>query len=490
MDEQGIREHIRNFAVCGLITGIVTSVFSVTHLYGFDLFSLTDAAIVLLLTAFVFFYKSRTASTLMVLYWIFNIFITMSSVSAIPSLIVKALFFFFFFMGMLATYRYHKDILHEKGILLSHMSRRVLAATIEIFFLPLIAYILIAFVPNKGLEVNTSIWRSGYFIFVIAFWLVSAIYILFKDAMGSGQSFAKRFLGLRVVDRNSRVKCRWWQSLVRNILFFIPFFQVAELIVVFTNSEHRRIGDFLARTIVVDTSEEFKPKPVPKRKTVEFVLKAVTGIMSAIFVLIIFFFVYHYAVDLDRSEKIRLSDDSVVMIWTYDEQNRVIGYGSGFFINSKGAVLTSRHVLTGAYKAYANYKTRDSVPVSSLIAQDVKYDLAVIQLATNETTYLKLGDSDKLKIGQDIYTIGSPIGLAGTVSKGIISQIRNVFGIILLQTDAPISPGSSGGPMLNNELEVVGINMAFMKEGQNLNFAVPINYAKGLLDRSKVVYYK
>ncbi len=489
MEEISIHEHLRNFAVCGLISGILTCVFAATHFAGYNYYNFIDAALVLALTGFAFILKSRTASTLMVAYWLMNILLSLDGHINYYALIVRAAFLFFFIMGMMATYQYHKKVLHEKGPAMSYMTRRVIAAFLELFLIPFAAYLVVNVMPDLSLEANRSVWQLGYFFFALSCWLAAAIYILFKDAMFQGQSFAKRALGLRVVDAYSRVKCRWWQSLVRNIVFFVPFAQLIELIVVFTNSERRRIGDFLARTKVVDAGEEFKPKPEPKKKHVEYLMKIVTVLLAAVFVVVIFFFALRYFNERNISDRIKSSDESVVTIWTYDNQDRLIGFGSGFFINSSGVALTNRHVIAGAYKAFAMFRQKELV-VESVINSDAEKDIAILQVRATNTPFLRLGNSDDLKMGDDIYTIGSPIGLQGTVSKGIISQIRYYLGIKLLQTDAAISPGSSGGPMLNRDLQVVGINVAFMREGENLNFAVPINYATILLDRSKVKYSK
>jgi S1-C subfamily serine protease len=368
--------------------------------------------------------------------------------------------------------------------------RRLLAGILEGALPLLVSYILIEHVPNKTLEVNTSYWQTGYFIFVVIFWLTTATYFLFKDAMFNGQSLAKWIFGLRVVDVYTRVKCRWWQSFARNIVLFIPGAVILEFLLVIFNPSGRRLGDMIARTIVAKAADEFRPKPKPVAMTTELFLKAITGIMALVFVLVMFSYIFGYIKSRDLTRRISTSDESVVMLFTYSNDNQVVSYGSGFFVNPDGVILTNVHVLNGAYQAFVLIKGKNVLPVKVVIALDKMHDIAVLQVGAKNTPYLKLGDSDNASMGDDIYTIGSPVGLAGTVSKGIISQIR-VSGLSkLLQTDAAISPGSSGGPMLNRDLEVIGINVAFMKEGQNLNFAIPINYARRVLDSSKIKYSK
>ena len=93
---------------------------------------------------------------------------------------------------------------------------------------------------------------------------------------------------------------------------------------------------------------------------------------------------------------------------------------------------------------------------------------------------LPLGDNDTVQIGMPVYVTGNPRGLEGTFSDGLISAIREVNGRKLFQMTAPVSPGSSGGPVLNSSGEVIGITVSQVKDGQNLNFAVPVNYLKEL----------
>jgi S1-C subfamily serine protease len=166
----------------------------------------------------------------------------------------------------------------------------------------------------------------------------------------------------------------------------------------------------------------------------------------------------------------------------------MLGYASGFFVNSDGYVVTSQHVIEGAVRSYAIYRENENIAIDAVVANDPARDIAVLKARVVDTPSLKLGNSDNVEIGNEIYTIGAPWGLLNTVSKGIISQIRYSKGVKYIQLDAPISPGNSGGPLLDRNLEVIGINFAYFREGQNLNFAIPSNYIKALLRKAKVNY--
>ena len=108
-------------------------------------------------------------------------------------------------------------------------------------------------------------------------------------------------------------------------------------------------------------------------------------------------------------------------------------------------------------------------------------DLVLLKISASQTASLSLGDSDKVEVGDSVFAIGNPQGLEGTFSQGIVSSIREIGSDKLLQITAPISPGSSGGPVLNSEGEVIGVSVATFRDGQNLNFAIPSNYLNALI---------
>ncbi len=156
--------------------------------------------------------------------------------------------------------------------------------------------------------------------------------------------------------------------------------------------------------------------------------------------------------------------------------------GSGFLIDPSGIILTNYHVIRDARVARVKLASGDVYDHVSILAQDERRDIAVIRIAAFEMPTLPLGNSDSVRIGTPVVLVGSPLGLDNTVSTGIVSGRRQEpEGFQLLQITAPASPGSSGGAVLSAEGDVVGIAVSQLPSGQNLNFAVPINYARGML---------
>lgn len=158
--------------------------------------------------------------------------------------------------------------------------------------------------------------------------------------------------------------------------------------------------------------------------------------------------------------------------------------GSGFFVRP-GYVATNYHVIERAETTIARLVgTQTTYTVERIVATDERHDLAIIKVTGDTPPELTLGNSDEVRIGETVYAVGNPIGLQGTVSRGIVSSMRD-FGQngIRIQIDAPISPGNSGGPVLNEEGEVIGVSVSSIRgiNAQNLNFAIPSNYLKALL---------
>ena len=172
-----------------------------------------------------------------------------------------------------------------------------------------------------------------------------------------------------------------------------------------------------------------------------------------------------------------------VTIFVYDKSYRKLANGSGFLIGDKGEIATNNHVIEVSGAAYASAKFPDSDKlhtIRSIIRKDRFHDLAVLRIDLN-TTALPFGANDDYTIGQKITSIGSPQGLSGTVSDGIISSRRVIAGFEHMQITTPISPGSSGGPVINEKGEVIGVVVGSILSGQNLNFAVPVKHLKNLL---------
>lgn len=163
--------------------------------------------------------------------------------------------------------------------------------------------------------------------------------------------------------------------------------------------------------------------------------------------------------------------------------DKPIAQGSGFLVSPDGVVVTNYHVIEAGNVAIVKFPDGTVFPVDGVLAADKVRDLAIIKIHGKTFRTLTLGNSDQIQVGEEVVAIGNPLSLESTVSNGIISAIRTSKeqGGKFLQTTAPISPGSSGGPLFNMAGEVVGINTMYLEGGENLNFAIPVNDAKLLL---------
>jgi S1-C subfamily serine protease len=200
------------------------------------------------------------------------------------------------------------------------------------------------------------------------------------------------------------------------------------------------------------------------------------------------------------------SSPSVVLIVAEGKNGKSFTLGTGFFI-ADDVVATNSHVIRGGLRLYAKLRGEEGLqPFDSVIADDSQKDLALLRLRPAKETmlnqaagkwramqdpippfsefvrglgkrsHLSIGDQDEIGVGDQIYVVGNPEGLEGTFSQGNISGIRRMKGIGYLQISAPVSHGSSGGPVLNKSGGVIGVVVGSFVKGQNLNFAVPVSY--------------
>ncbi len=163
----------------------------------------------------------------------------------------------------------------------------------------------------------------------------------------------------------------------------------------------------------------------------------------------------------------------------------VSGMGSGTIIDNDGLILTNNHVVGGAEKISVTL-WNNQVLEGRIVGLCQVHDIAVVRVSANNLTAMELGDSDKLRVGQRVYAIGNPFGLAGgpSVTSGVISALNRTIesdrGLIenLVQTDASINPGNSGGPLLDLDGRIIAISTAIIPFAQGIGFAIPINSAK------------
>jgi Flp pilus assembly protein TadD len=161
---------------------------------------------------------------------------------------------------------------------------------------------------------------------------------------------------------------------------------------------------------------------------------------------------------------------AVVEILTFDQQNKLLKTGTGFFVSPDGVLLTNYHVISGGSRIMAKTASDAVYVLKSVVHASEIYDVAELQFFATDVPCLTLASSSNAVEGQRVLVIGNPEGLEGTVSDGIISAFR--VGRTMIQITAPVSPGSSGSPVLDESGSVIGIATQVLKEGQSLNFAI------------------
>lgn len=168
---------------------------------------------------------------------------------------------------------------------------------------------------------------------------------------------------------------------------------------------------------------------------------------------------------------------AVVKIVTYDIHQSVTGVGSGFFISNRGHLITNYHVLKGAFSAEVLTYEGDKYPIAQVLAEDPNSDLLKVSVDIPELLVDSLDIIDTMPgIAEQVLVVGSPLGLEQSVSEGIVSAIRELpYMGKFFQTTAPISPGSSGSPVVNMKGHVIGVISFQSVMGQNLNFAISGN---------------
>jgi hypothetical protein len=181
------------------------------------------------------------------------------------------------------------------------------------------------------------------------------------------------------------------------------------------------------------------------------------------------------AEDMDLPKLAKETRPSVVLLAVYDSDGNLSATGTGFFVSADGKLLTSLHVIKGAASVVAKTDDDKIYEIKRVLARYEDLDLALLQADTTGVPYLNLGEEGASEVGQRVAVIGSPLGLDGTLSEGIISAKRQMDdGSMWLQITAAISPGSSGSPVMNAKGDVIGVATMVLTGGQALNFAVSV----------------
>jgi len=206
------------------------------------------------------------------------------------------------------------------------------------------------------------------------------------------------------------------------------------------------------------------------------IMKVLRGLLNP-FVILLFLFTFispSLAQD-DLSAVIAKIQPSVVLILTYDADGKIHSQATGFFVSDNGEVITSRHVLLGISRADIKTQSGNIYPITNVVAEDKEGD--IIRVSTD----IPSGEAHPLaicptvpKVGERVVVLGNPLGLEQTAADGIVSAVRDIPGFgNIIQITAPISPGSSGSPVVNINGEVIAVATFQFVEGQNLNFAIP-----------------
>lgn len=179
-----------------------------------------------------------------------------------------------------------------------------------------------------------------------------------------------------------------------------------------------------------------------------------------------------WAMALTPSEIFRRAAPSVVVVLAVDSSEQTKTLGSGVVV-AQDRVVTNCHVTDEGPVVYV---VRDGQRTQArVVERAADEDLCLLQVATGDAPVARLRRSAGVQVGEAVYAIGNPRGLEQTLSPGLISQIRHAEGRMLLQTTAPISPGSSGGGLFDEAGLLIGITVAQLKDAQNLNFAIPVD---------------
>ena len=177
------------------------------------------------------------------------------------------------------------------------------------------------------------------------------------------------------------------------------------------------------------------------------------------------------------------SAPAVVIVYKMNNKS-VAGFGSGFNIDKNGLIVTNYHVVQEAEEVFVEFKNGDRYEALHYTFVDKHKDFVVLKIAGHNLPITKLGNSDEVKIGQEVVAIGNPEGQWHSMTGGMISQLVPIAGHQLFQTDVTIAPGSSGGPLFNSDNQVIAITSSGLEVGLDINYAIPSKYVLGAINSS------
>jgi S1-C subfamily serine protease len=173
---------------------------------------------------------------------------------------------------------------------------------------------------------------------------------------------------------------------------------------------------------------------------------------------------------------------ALLMIRALGENGDTLGLGTGFLVSPDGKFVTNYHVIQEAARLSVKLLDGAEYRDVSLVAADPASDLALMQIpGVSGLRAMRMGSDAQMEVGDRVFVMGNPLGMGGTFTDGMVSGKRPLEGVAMLQISAPISPGSSGGPVMNERGEVIGVATMMVMGGQNLNMAVPVRYLAPML---------
>jgi S1-C subfamily serine protease len=176
---------------------------------------------------------------------------------------------------------------------------------------------------------------------------------------------------------------------------------------------------------------------------------------------------------------------AVVTVMASGKDGEEKGQGSGFLVGADGLVVTNYHVIRGMEEALIRLDNGSYLDVTGVVRKSLPLtarDLVILKCDARNLPFLELAGEGQVTVGEAVAAMGSPLGLEATLSTGVVSATRKLgSGVDVIQTSAPISPGSSGGPLFRKDGKVIGVTSASLSEGQNLNFAVAVAPLQELL---------